>query len=119
MNFVIDNDVVMIELSNSEKILSFHSSFEIPISQISEITDVLLPTTWKEIRAPGTSFPGVKAGTYYTSRGKEFWMLRRKDNPIRIELNNNRFKRLVLGVKDHDRWIFTMRVLKEKVYGNR
>lgn len=98
MKFVIGNDVVRIELSNSEKIRSFHNSFEIPVSQITEISDVLLPSAWKEIRALGTAIQGiVKAGTYHTFRGKEFWTLRRKDNPIRIELNNNKFRRLILG----------------------
>jgi hypothetical protein len=118
VNFVIDNYAVRIELSNLEKILSVHNSFGFPVSQIEEISGVLLPPTWKEIRAPGTSFPGIKAGTYYTFRGREFWMLRRKDNPIRIELKNNKFKRLILGVKDHERWIFIIKNLKEKAFGN-
>jgi hypothetical protein len=52
-----------------------------------------LSPTWKEIRAPGTAIPGlIKAGTYYTFRGKEFWMLKKKDFPIRIELKNNKFR---------------------------
>jgi hypothetical protein len=76
-----------------EKILSFHNSFKIRISQIIEISDTLLSPTWKEIRAPGTAIPGlIKAGTYYTFRGKEFWMLKKKDFPIRIELKNNKFR---------------------------
>jgi hypothetical protein len=86
-------DDIIIELSNLEKILSLHNSFRIPITQIIEVSATLLPPTWKEIRAPGTAIPAlIKAGTYYTSRGKEFWMLKKKDNPIRIELSNNNFR---------------------------
>ena len=59
MNIVIDKDVIRIELSSLEKVLSFHGSFKIPISQISEISTDLLPPTWKEIRAPGIAIPGL------------------------------------------------------------
>lgn len=119
MDIVVDNDGITIELSNMEKILSFHRSFKIRVSQITEISDTLLPPTWKEIRAPGIAFPGIKTGTYYTSRGKEFWLLRIKDKPVRIELHNNKFKRLILGIKDHEKWLFTVKELREKVFHNR
>jgi hypothetical protein len=70
---------------------------------------------WKEIRAPGTAIPGLtKAGTYYTSRGKEYWMLKKKDSPIRIELDNNNFKRLILGVSGHEKRASIIRNLRER-----
>jgi hypothetical protein len=120
MNIVIDKDVIRIELSNLEKILSFHNSLKIPISQIGEISTDLLPPTWKEMRAPGTAIPGLtKAGTYYTSRGKEFWMLKKKDSHIRIELDNNKFKRLILGVSDHEKRASIIKNLKEKAFNNK
>jgi hypothetical protein len=119
MDIVFDKDEITIELSSFEKILSFHGSFKIMVSQITEVSDILLPPTWKEIRAPGTAFPGVKAGTYYTNRGKEFWMFKIKDNPIRIELNNNKFKRLILGFRDRQRWQLVINSLREKTSGAR
>ena len=45
MNIVIDKDILNIELSTLEKILSFHNSFKIPFYQIKEISDILLPYT--------------------------------------------------------------------------
>ena len=119
MDIAVDNDQITIELSNLEKVLSFHPSFKISVSQITEISDTLLPPIWKEIRAPGIAFPGIKTGTYYTSRGKEFWLLRIKDNPIRIELQNNKFKRLILGIKGHEKWLSTIIELRKKVSDNR
>jgi hypothetical protein len=69
----------------------------------------------EEIRAPGMAIPGLtKAGTYYTSRGKEFWMLKKEDSPIRIELDNNKFKRLILGVSDHEKRASIIRNLRER-----
>jgi len=122
MNFVdisIDSDEIMIELSNLEKVLSFHNSLRFRVSQITEISDTLLPPTWKEIRAPGIAFPGIKTGTYHTSRGKEFWLLRYKDNPIRIELNNHSFKRIILGIKDREKWLVSIKDLRKKTNSNR
>jgi hypothetical protein len=79
MNIVVDGDVIRIELSSLEKIITFHGSFKIPIPQIREISTNLLPPTWKEIRAPGTAIPGItKAGTYYTSRGKRILDVKEK-----------------------------------------
>lgn len=114
VNIIIDKDFIRIELSSLEKIISFHGSFKIPISQIREISTDLLPPTWKEIRAPGTAIPGLtKAGTYYTYRGREFWMLKKNDNPIRIELNNNKLKRLILGVSEYEKRATIIKNLRE------
>jgi hypothetical protein len=43
VNIVIDKDVIKIELSSLEKIITFHGSFKVPISQIREISTDLLP----------------------------------------------------------------------------
>jgi hypothetical protein len=68
VKIVIDKDVIRIELSRLERMLTFHRSFKVPISQIREISTDLPPPTWKEIRAPGTAILGLtKAGTYYTN----------------------------------------------------
>jgi hypothetical protein len=45
MDIVIDKDILNIELSTLDKILSFHNSFKIPFYQIKEISDILLPYT--------------------------------------------------------------------------
>jgi hypothetical protein len=114
VNIIIDKDVIRIELNSLEKIVTFHGSFKIPISQIREISIDLLPPTWKEIRAPGTAIPELtKAGTYYTSRGREFWILKKSDNPIRIELNNNKLKRLILGINESEKRATIIKNLRE------
>jgi len=42
-------------------------------------------------------------------------MLRKKDNPIRIELSNNKLKRLILGVDNYEKREFLIKNLREKV----
>lgn len=88
-----------------ERILSVHGSMKIPVSHISSVHTSLPQPTWKEIRCPGTFLPGViKAGTYYTKRGKEFWCVVRGKDALRIEMSNEGFSRLVLGITDGASW---------------
>jgi hypothetical protein len=95
-----------IEFTPSEKILSIHGSIDIPISHITKVSGELLDPTWKEIRMPGTSLPGViKAGTYMTDRGAEFWYVTRNKKILRIELRDNFYKRVVLGLDDNSFWL--------------
>ncbi|MEO1445206.1 MAG: hypothetical protein AAFV46_03030, partial [Cyanobacteria bacterium J06635_11] len=62
-------------------------------------------TTWNELRAPGTALPGfIKAGTYYTQRGREFWYVLRASkgasnggqNCLCLDMSEGYYKRIVL-----------------------
>ena len=97
----VTHERIGIRLTALEKILSMHGSLEMMTSDVAGVGTDAPPSTWKEIRAPGTFLPWVvKAGTYYTARGKEFWCLFRGKTPLRIELKNNSYKRVILGVED-------------------
>jgi hypothetical protein len=101
MHLFIKNNVLVVQLSFWERVWSFHRSFAIPREHIGEARAGAPKTSWKEIRVPGTFIPWViKAGTYYTPRGKEFWHVTRKSRPITIELSHEKYRRLVLGVAD-------------------
>ena len=106
MKLEITDGVLKIEFTPTEKVLSIHGEIKIPISQITQVSGDLLDTTWKEIRMPGTALPGViKAGTYITDRGKEFWYVTRNKKILRIELTNNFYKRIILGLDDNSFWL--------------
>lgn len=100
MRLQIVNGNLAINLSFWEKIWGFHGSFRIPLSHVRELKHEIPVTSWKEIRFPGSFLPGViKAGTYYTPRGKEFWYVTRWGKQhVTIELQNERYKRIVLGL---------------------
>lgn len=105
MKLIIESNLLKIELEWWEKILSIHRSLRIPLSHITSVDTCLPPYTWKEFRCPGSHVPGlIKAGTYYTGRGKEFWCVTRGKGVLQIKLNGERFSRLVLGVKDSLFW---------------
>ena len=105
MNLSTESDFLRIDLKWWEKILSIHGSFKIPLSHIISANTNHPPFTWKEIRCPGSYLPGViKAGTYYSGRGKEFWCTTKGKNILQIELDCERFSRLVLEIADNTSW---------------
>ena len=108
MNINIVEQNLQIEFTVKEQFLAvrFHKLWEIPLSHIQQVTTTPPQTTWKELRSPGTSLPGlVKAGTYYTKRGKEFWLVNeRKDNYLTIELQDENYKRIILTAENNESW---------------
>jgi hypothetical protein len=91
-------------LSWKEKLASFSGSKSIPLSHITSVeTDY--SRTPNGIRLPGSYIPYlVAAGTYYTRKGREFWCVIKRKNILRIELNNEFYARLVLGIDDNLTW---------------
>jgi hypothetical protein len=109
----IENGRLRIELSMFEKILSVRGSLEVPLEDIEMVTTVEPKGTWAEIRAPGTFIPWViKAGTYFTKRGREFWYLTRwHRNFLTIHLKKGFYKRVILGFDNSGYWVETMSAL--------
>lgn len=99
MTITIKENEITVDLSFWEKLWSLHGNFQIPKSNIVSISKGGPHSSWFDLRIPGTFLPGViKAGTFYTRRGREFWYVRYGSPRIySIELVNMSFKRLVLG----------------------
>ncbi len=113
MKLQIANGILEIKFNTTEKILSIHGSMQIPLSHIAQVTGMLLEPTWKAIRMPGTNIPGIiKSGTYYTNRGKEFWYLTRGNEVLRLELKDESYNRVILGIKDSSFWTSRLEVTK-------
>ncbi|MCE9651632.1 MAG: hypothetical protein K8Q89_01020 [Nitrosarchaeum sp.] len=101
MQIFSDDNNMYIKFSTLEKILGVHWSFTIPLDTISEISYERPVQSLREIRMPGTFFPGIiKAGTYLTNRGREFWYTTRNKSFLIIELKNGFYKRIVLSVNE-------------------
>ena len=106
MKISVKNNMLSITLSKSETLLSIKHSLNMPLRHVKRVHAKQPKTVWREIKAPGSFLPGVvKAGTYYTPRGKEFWCVTRNTKPLVIELKSEKYKRLVLGVKNNKTWI--------------
>ena len=105
MKLEIEDAVLKIELSWWEKLLSFHGDFSIPLYNIVSVELDRPKQGWKELRAPGTFFPGlIKAGSYRNEHGKEYWFLVYNGKPITLTLKNENFDRLIIGVDDNQYW---------------
>ncbi|MFW6358918.1 MAG: hypothetical protein ACOC0N_06880 [Chroococcales cyanobacterium] len=103
---LLDN-TLNIEWEWYEQLLAFtwDNPLKIPLFSIRNVTTEEPPSSWREIRAPGTALPGViKAGTYYTPRGKEFWYVLNNDKYLVLELENEPYKKVVLTIDENEYW---------------
>ncbi len=104
MKLEISDRKLRIDLGDLGKILSIRGGFEIPLDNIVKVGTEAYRTGWREIRAPGTHVPGaIKAGTYYTPRGKEFWYVTEKGVLV-LELENESYKRIVISIDNNEEW---------------
>ncbi len=105
MDLSIRDGLLRIDLSKFEKVLSVHGSFVIPLDQVEGISTEVPIRNWKDLRAPGIFVPWViRAGSYLTGRGKEFWYVTRNKEFLSIELKQGGYNRIVLGIEDNEYW---------------
>lgn len=100
MHLRIENGNLLIQLTFWEKLWSLHGSLSVPLPHVAELKHSIPVSSWKELKLPGSFVPGViKAGTYLTPRGKEFWSVTRwAGKQVTIELRDEKYKRIVLGL---------------------
>ena len=107
MNLSVSGDSVRIEWEWYEQLwaFQFQSVFEISLTHVQQATTSEPRSSWTELRAPGTCVPGlIKAGTYYTDRGKEFWYVTNSQTYLTLELQNEPYCRIILTVDYNDLW---------------
>lgn len=101
-------DKLILELEGLEQLWAFHweKNLEIPLAHIQQVTTEEPVSSWMEIRAPGTFIPRIiKAGTYYTSHGKEFWYVTRDRDYLCLELQDEPFQKIVLTLDRNTSWL--------------
>jgi hypothetical protein len=77
----------------------------IPLNRIDRVTTAEPESNWAEIREPGTFLPGIiKAGTYYTKRGKEFWYVSADKDYLTLELHDEPYRRIIITIPDNVAW---------------
>ena len=116
MKLRIENDSLNIELSTGEKLCSCRRTLAVPLRSVCRIENGVPEPRLLEMRAPGTFIPGViKAGTYWTRRGKEFWFVTRgKSDYVTLELDDSApFRRIVLGLDGENRAVLSKVKLME------
>ncbi len=122
MELTLDRDRLIIHLTPIERLWAFHlgRSIAVPLDTIDAIRTDMPQGTWRELRAPGTFLPGViKAGTYYTDRGREFWYATgdRGNNFLDLTLRGGYYKRIVLTVEEAAGWRDRLEVARRDRHG--
>lgn len=95
-------DELIVHLNIWETIASLQRSIRIPLGNVRGATDDDGFRGWAlGIRAPGTSVPGlISAGHYHKGGDLQFVFVTRGNRPVVIELANEKWARIVLGVAD-------------------
>lgn len=111
MNLNIVDQNLQIELTFFEQLLAvrFNKFWQIPLVHITQATTAKPQKHRRELRAPGSFFPGViKAGTYYTDQGKEFWYATQDGNYLTLELRDEPYRRMILTIDNNESWQQTL-----------
>lgn len=108
-NLMIENDILRIELSVSERFLTIHGrDIEIPLADIVEVSvvdDVM--GALEGLRMPGTGIPGILAlGTWRGHDGDsvfhDFALIHRAGSGVVVAAQNAVYRRVLLSTDDPD-----------------
>jgi hypothetical protein len=116
MQLSITGNQLSIDLEWYEQLWAFtlNKTISIPLTHIEAVTGIEPQSNWAEIRAPGTFLPGIiKAGTYYTRRGKEFWYVTKDKDYLTLELIEEPYNRIILTIDNSQTWIDRINQAKE------
>ena len=93
---------LIVHLGFWEALAALSKSIRVPLSHVRGATDDEgFQGAALGLRAPGTAIPGViSAGTYRKRGEKLFAYVTRGTHPVVIELSDQRWDRIVLGVAD-------------------
>jgi hypothetical protein len=98
MKVEISHGFLNIKLNPLEKFFALHGDLKIPLNRLIHAAPEKAGWQVAAVRAPGTHIPFLlKAGTYHTALGREFWFVTAGRPHLVIELNNWEFNRLVFS----------------------
>lgn len=107
MKLYLINNRLTIELEWYEQLwaVTLEQQMHIPLNRIERVSTAEPHSDWAAIRAPGTFLPGViKAGTYYSKTGKEFWYVTTDRDYLTLELHDEPYRRIVITIPTNLAW---------------
>jgi hypothetical protein len=120
MQLSLNQDQLVIQLGWYEQLLAFtlHNPIVVSLDHLLQVSAEEPPSRWTDLRAPGTHLPGViKAGTYYTRHGREFWYATVDRKFLVLELREEPYQKIVLTVENNHDWINRITHAKEAMAG--
>jgi hypothetical protein len=99
-----DGDTILFDVKGLHKLWALKSRLEIPRLNIRGAhRDAAAVRGWKGWRVPGTYVPGlITAGTFYLEGKRIFWDVSDPDKAVVVDLEDERYDRLVIEVEDPD-----------------
>ena len=93
---------VVVEPLGIMKVLALASRIVVPIDHVLAAECVLRPQDDERpgLRLPGTSMPGLLAGTFVGPEGRSFWLVGLGETAVRLDLDDEIYSYLVLDVAD-------------------
>jgi hypothetical protein len=99
----IDGDKASFEVEGWDKLWSLRSRLEIPLAHIKGARPDPDPAMgWLEgLKLAGTDVPNLfKAGMFFQEGGLMFWDVRHPERAIVVDLDHERYRKLVIEVDD-------------------
>jgi hypothetical protein len=104
----IDGDKAIFEVQGWDKLWSLRSRLEIPLSHIkgARIDPAPAMGWFHGLKLAGTDVPNIfRAGTFYQQGELVFWDVHEPKNTIVIDLDHERYKKLIIEVADAEQEI--------------
>jgi hypothetical protein len=99
----IEQAMAVFEVQGWDQLWSLRSRLEIPLDHINgaHIDPEPAMGWFAGLKLGGTDIPNIfKAGTFYQDGGLVFWDVRHAEKTIVVELNHERYQKLVIEVED-------------------
>lgn len=110
MNLILTVNTLRITWTGSERLWAvlLKPELEIPLAAITQVSTEPAEMGRWDLRAPGTAWPRViRAGTYYTQRGRELWSVQAPQEPegyLVLDLQESHYQRVVLKLPNNQLW---------------
>ena len=94
----VDGDYLVVRLGIIDAMLSMRSTMRFPLTSVKNVyVDPVAGEEPKGFRAPGTAIPGtLTKGTFHFDGVKTFWNIWRGSLVVVVELNDEKFDRIVI-----------------------
>ena len=104
----IDDDKAIFEVQGWDKLWSLRSRLEIPLSHIKGVRNDPAPAMgwFQGLKLAGTDLPNIfRAGTFYQQGELVFWDVHEPKNTVVIDLDHERYKKLIIEVENPEQEI--------------
>jgi hypothetical protein len=102
----IKSDRIHLDVEGVDKLWAFRSHFEFPLAHIRSVRvdTEAARGWWHGLRLMGSNVPGIlAAGTFYQQGELVFYDVHDPDKTIVLELDHERYKKLIVEVEDPEK----------------